>query len=203
VTDDANLQPAVAGEYLALADILSSASEADWDTPSLCEGWRVREVIAHLTMPARYEEEAFMAELRARNFDFGRLSNEIAAQDAQLATEDLVTNLRADRLLHWTPPDGGYHGALNHVVVHGLDVTVPLRVQRRAPDETMLIVLDDLTKGRIHEHFGTDMTGRKLEASDLDWSFGSGPVLRGRAEDLALVLCGRTIPPGRLEDKPS
>lgn len=66
MSDDSHLQPAVAAEYLALADILASASDIEWDTPSLCEGWRVREVIAHLTMPARYDEEAFMAELRAR-----------------------------------------------------------------------------------------------------------------------------------------
>ena len=62
-------------------------------------------------MPARYDQESFMAELRARDFDFGRLSNEIAVRDAQLATEELVANLRADTLLHWAPPEGGYHGS--------------------------------------------------------------------------------------------
>ena len=197
MTDDAALQPAVAAEYLALAGVLASASDADWDAPSLCEGWRVREVIAHLTMPARYDEQSFTAELRAHNFDFGRLSNEIAARDAQLKTEELVANLHAETLLHWTPPGGGYRGALNHVVIHGLDVTVPLGLERRPPDETMRVVLDDLTEGGVHEHFGTAIEGRRLEASDLDWSYGSGPTLRGAAADLALVLCGRTIPPGR------
>jgi uncharacterized protein (TIGR03083 family) len=200
--DDSTLQPAVAAEYLALADLLESASGDDWDQPSLCEGWRVREVIAHLTMPARYDQEAFMAELRAVNFDFGRLSNEIASRDAQLTTEQLVANLRADALLHWAPPEGGYHGALNHVVIHGLDVTVPLGAKRRSPDDTIRVVLSDLTEGGIHDHFGTDIKGRTLEASDIDWSYGSGPLLRGRAEDLALVLCGRTIPSDRFNGEP-
>jgi uncharacterized protein (TIGR03083 family) len=202
VIDDTTIQPAVAAEYLALADVLSSTSETAWNTPSLCEAWSVREVIAHLTMPARYDQDAFMAELRARNFDFGHLSNEIAARDAQLATEDLLANLRAEVLLHWVPPEGGHHGALNHVVIHGLDVTVPLRVHRLPPDETMQVVLDDLARGGVHAHFGTVITGRRLEATDLDWSYGSGPGLRGMAGDLALVLCGRTIPPGRLEGEP-
>jgi uncharacterized protein (TIGR03083 family) len=201
-TDDASLQPAVAAEYLALADLLASASEDDWNTPSLCDGWRVREVIAHLTMPARYDQGAFMAELRARDFDFGRLSNEIAERDAHLATEDLVANLRADALLHWAPPEGGYHGALNHVAIHGLDVTVPLGIERRPSDETMRVVLDDLTAGGIHEHFGTVITGRKVEATDLHWSYGSGSLLRATAGDLALMLCGRTIPPGQREGEP-
>ena len=97
---------------------------------------------------------------------------------------------------------GGYHGAVNHVVIHGLDVTVPLGVPRRSPDETVRVVLDDLTEGGVHAHFGTSIDGRGLQATDLDWSYGSGPALRGAAEDLALVLCGRSVPGGRLEGKP-
>ena len=54
----------------------------------------------------------------------------------------------------------------------------------------------------MHQHFGTRIDGRRLQATDLDWSYGSGSVLRGKAEDLALVLCGRTTPAGRIEGKP-
>jgi len=192
----------VAAEFLALADLLDSATDAQWETPSLCEGWRVREVIAHMTMAARYSEEEFMAELRGCGFDFGRLSNQIAARDAELPAGELVASLRAEVMRHWTPPGGGWHGALNHVVIHGLDVTVPLGVPRRSPDATIRVVLDDLTTGGVHAHFGTSIEGRSLRATDLDWSYGSGPALRGPAEDLALVLCGRAIPGGRLEGEP-
>lgn len=203
MTDDADLQPVVAAEFLALADLLDSATDAQWDTPSLCAGWRVREVIAHMTMAARYSEEEFMAELRRCEFDFGRLSNDLASRDAGLPTSELVANLRSEVMRHWTPPGGGYHGALNHVVVHGLDVTVPLGVPRRSPEDTIRIVLDDLTQGDVHQHFGTNVEGRTLQATDLDWSYGSGPALRGAAGDLALVLCGRTLPAGRVEGEPS
>jgi uncharacterized protein (TIGR03083 family) len=201
-TSDAALQPVVAVEFVALADLLDSATDAQWDTPSLCAGWRVREVIAHMTMAARYPEDKFMAELRRCDFDFGRLSNEIASRDAALPTGELVANLRSAVMQHWTPPGGGYHGALNHVVIHGLDVTVPLGVPRRSPDSTIRVVLDDLTAGGVHERFGTGIEGRTLEATDLDWSYGSGPPLRGHAEDLALVLCGRTLSAGRIEGEP-
>ncbi len=202
MTEDADLQPAGAAEFLALADLLDSATEAQWDTASLCAGWRVREVIAHMTMAARYPEDEFMAELRRCEFDFGRLSNEIASRDAALPPSQLVANLRSEVMQHWTPPGGGYHGALNHVVIHGLDVTVPLGVPRRSPDNTIRIVLDDLTTGGVHERFSTRIEGRSLQATDLNWSYGSGPALRGKAEDLALVLCGRAIPAGRIEGKP-
>ena len=51
--------------------------------------------------------------------------------------------------------------------------------------------------------FGTDLDGIELRASDLDWTLGSGTPLEGAAADLLLVLCGRTLPPGRLTGEPS
>ena len=165
-------------------------------------GVAVREVIAHMTMAARYSEEEFMAELRRCDFDFSRLSNEIAARDAERRASELMASLRAEVMQHWTPPGGGWHGALNHVVIHGLNVTVPLGVPRRSPDAAIRVVLDDLTGGGVQTHCGASVEGRSLQAPDLTWSYGSGPVLRGPAEYLALVLRGRTIPPGRLEGKP-
>jgi uncharacterized protein (TIGR03083 family) len=200
--NDTQVQPAVAAQLLSLAELLEGASDAQWDILSLCEGWRVREVIAHMTMAARYTEDQFMTELGKCDFDFGRLSNLIAARDAELPTDELVANLRSEVMQHWTPPVGGPRGALNHAVIHGLDVTVPLGVARLAPDEFIGDVLDGLTEGGGHAHFGTEIDGRTLEATDLPWSYGSGPVLRGSAQDLALVLCGRAIPVERLEGKP-
>jgi hypothetical protein len=153
-------------------------------------------------MAARYSEEEFMAELQRCQFDFTRLSNEVASRDAKIPTDELVANLRSAIMQHWTPPGGGYHGALNHVVIHGLDVTVPMGATRRSPDETIRVVLDDLTVGGGHAHFGMDIEGRHLQATDLDWSHGSGAVLRGAAGDLALALTGRKLPAGRLEGEP-
>jgi len=186
-------------DYLAVADLLASLPPERWDTPSLCEGWRVREVVAHLTMPARYDEAAFMAELRECEFDFTRLSNRVAGRDAQLPTEELVGSMRDEKLHQWTPPGGGTHGALNHVVIHGLDITVPLGEPRRSTDASIQVVLDDLTRGGGHAHFGTEISGRTLQVTDVDWCFGSGPSLRGPAEHLALHLCGRTVPAGALK----
>lgn len=202
MTDDTDLRPAVAAEFTALADLLTGIGDARWDTPSLCEGWRIREVAAHMTMAARYSPDEFMGVLRECDFDFTRLSNQVAAKDAALPTSELVANLRSDVMRHWTPPNGGFHGALNHVVIHELDATVPLGAPRRVPEQTIRIVLDDLTRGGVHGHFGVDIVGRGLRATDLDWSYGSGPELRGTGEDLALALCGRTVPAGRLQGAP-
>ncbi len=202
MTNDAALQPEVAALFLALADLLSAASEAAWDTRSLCEGWRVREVVAHVTTPARYSDDEFMKELERYGYDFTALSNDIARKDAGLPPAQLVADLRSDRLHRWAPPGGGYHGALNHVVIHGLDITVPLGELCLASDNVLRVILDDLTSGGVHEHFGVDIDGRSFEASNLDWTYGSGVPLEASAEDLALVMCGREVPSDRLHGAP-
>ncbi|MHB2029517.1 MAG: maleylpyruvate isomerase family mycothiol-dependent enzyme [Acidimicrobiales bacterium] len=199
MNDDLSLQPVVATQFRALAELLSSASDATWNTRSLCDGWRVREVVAHMTMPARYSETQFMAELERYGFDFTRLSNEIASRDAGAPTSQLVDDLRSDVLHHWTPPGGSYHDALNHVVIHSLDITVPLGRARLAADETIRMILEDLTRGGIHRNFGIEIERRNFEATDIGWTFGSGQLLQGKAENLALALCGRRVPRGRLE----
>lgn len=201
-TTKTDLQDRITAEFLALASKLGAATDVQWDTPSLCEGWRIREVIAHLTMPARYSQEEFMAELRACGFDFGRLSNTIAARDAALSTQELVANLNSELLHQWTPPEGGQLGALNHVVIHSLDATVGLSDPHRVDPETIRIVLEELTVGGVHAHFGTAIDGRRLEATDIDWAHGTGRLLRGPAPELALILCGRTLTSNHLEGQP-
>jgi uncharacterized protein (TIGR03083 family) len=202
MTDDSKLQPLVADAFDSLAGLLEGATERQWDTPSMCAGWRVREVTAHMTMAARYSEEEFMAGLQRCGFDFTTFSEEIAAQDGGLPAAELVANLRSDVMRHWAPPGGGYHGALSHVVIHGLDISEPLGVPRRCSDDAIRVVLDGLTESGVQTHFGVGISGRALQATDLDWSCGSGAALRGPAADLVLALCGRVVPGGRLEGEP-
>ena len=46
--------------------------------------------------------------------------------------------------------------------------------------------------------FGVDLEGVELRADDLEWSGGSGALVTGPAQALALVACGRLLPAGRL-----
>jgi uncharacterized protein (TIGR03083 family) len=197
-TDSAEAAAAIAGEYLALADILDGAGPAVWDAPSLCEGWRTREVIAHMTIPARYDGPAFMSELEAAGGDFTRLSNAVAARDADLPEAALVENLRSQTLHTWEPPGGGLSGALTHCVIHGLDITEAVPLARLVPAERVAAVLGALEDAGGADLFGVNLSGAQLRADDLDWSYGSGEVVTGPAQVLALVLCGRRVPQGRL-----
>jgi uncharacterized protein (TIGR03083 family) len=197
-TNAAALSGSIGDEYRALADLLEAAGPTVWDAPSLCEGWRTREVVAHVTMPVRYDGPAFMAELEAAGGDFNRLSDTVAARDGALAEERLLSDLRSAELHHWEPPGGGAEGALTHCVIHGLDIVEAVPLSRRVPDDRILRVLSLVADPEGPNLFGLDLSGVELRADDLDWSIGSGERVTGPAQALALVACGRLLQEGRL-----
>jgi uncharacterized protein (TIGR03083 family) len=130
------------------------------------------------------------------------MADRCARRDGAAAPEDLLAAL-ADNVAHpWKPPGGGYPGALTHDVIHGLDLVVPLGIGRRVPEDRLRVVLDSITAPAARKHFGTDLSGIELRADDIEWAFGSGQQLTGAAQDLALVLCGRKLPAGRLRGEP-
>ena len=193
-----NVARDIAEEYGALADLLEPAGSEVWDAPSLCDGWRTREVVAHMTMPARYDGPAFMAELEAAGGDFTRFSNAVAARDAALGESALVADLRSPVLHQWQPPGGGVHGALLHCVIHELDIAEAVPLARRVPDARIRAVLELVAAPDSPRLFEVDLSDVQLQADDLEWSTGAGAPLVGPAQALALVACGRLLPPGRL-----
>ncbi len=185
------LQPLLATELGRLATALAPLDEAGWSTPSLCDGWAIRNVVAHLTMAARYDEQRFGAELATDGFDFQLMSDRIARRDGELPPERLLADLRGDALATFEQPGGGWAGSISHVVIHGLDVTLPLGLGRVAGDEATRQVLDGLVAPGDRTLFGIEIGGRALEATDLSWGFGVGTPLRAAAGDLVAVLSGR------------
>lgn len=190
---DTDLQTLVAPQLRSLADALAAQPPSVADEPSLCEGWSVKHVVAHMTMAARYDPPAFMNELAAAGHDFETLSQTIATRDGELPFAALLDDLRGNTMAAWAPPGGGAMGALTHAVIHGLDITGALDLPRTADDDATRLVLDTLTGG-VAGHFGVDVTGRALEATDLDWHHGSGMPVRATAGDLVLALAGRSRP---------
>ena len=188
----------VMAERREQADLLAGLTEEEWDRPTLCAGWRVREVIAHTTMAYRLSGPRFLLEMVKAGGRFDRMADATARRDAAaMSSADLVACLR-DNVAHpWKPPGGGDVGALSHDVIHGLDATVGAGLDRRPPPERVRLVLSEV-KPRQLRYFGVDLDGVQLVATDIDWSFGAGRPLRAPAQDLLLVLCGRRLPAGRL-----
>src|SRR3954451_19240105 len=115
--DARGLMTWVARTCEGLADLLIAGPADRWDAPSLCAGWQVRHVVAHVTMPVRLTPEQFGAEMAAAGGDFAVLSDTVAARDASLPVGDLVAALRSPVLHGWQPPGGGASGAPRHGVI--------------------------------------------------------------------------------------
>src|ERR1700728_1017024 len=91
---DADLMEQVAAQRSDLAETLAGLAAADWEVPSLCDGWRVREVAAHITMPFRYSPVRFLTELARSGGRFGRMADRCARRDAQEPVSELAAALR-------------------------------------------------------------------------------------------------------------
>ena len=191
-----DLQSWVAPTYEGLADLLDSAAPEAWDAPSLCEEWQVRHVVAHVTMLTRLTPEQFGTEMATAGGDFEVLSTSVAVRDASLPLAELLSNLRSPLLHDWQPPGGGAAGALSHAVIHSLDVTVALNQPTVAPLAAVVAILDHLTAAN-GAWFGVDLTNIRLEATDIDWGWGTGQIVRADSGCLVELLSGRILPDSR------
>ncbi|MEV0988452.1 maleylpyruvate isomerase family mycothiol-dependent enzyme [Streptomyces sp. NPDC049949] len=195
----AAVKAAIAAERRELAALFDALRVEDWHAPSLCTGWTVREVVAHMSMGFRLSLPATLGELLKSRGNLHRMTDRVARRDAAVhSTTELGAFLRDHAHHPWTPPVGGLPAALGHDVVHGLDVTTALGLDRRVPEDRLRILLDAIRPSGLR-FFGVDLTGVRLCAQDTDWSYGSGaePVY-GDAQDLLLLAFGRRLPPGRL-----
>lgn len=183
----------IADERRGMADLAAGLTAGQLATPSLCSAWTVHDVLAHLVVPLEVGLPRFLlAMLVSRgNFDRAnvRLTRELAARPAP----ELAEVLRSKADSRFTPPGSGPEAPLTDLVVHGLDVRRPLGLPREIPAERLRTALafavaspvgGAATKGALG--------GLRFEAEDLDWSSGSGPVVRGPADELLLAVTGRT-----------
>jgi uncharacterized protein (TIGR03083 family) len=186
-----------AADRAELADLLDTLTPELWEAPSLCTGWRVRDVVAHLVSwegTGRGELARRLVRARLRP---GRLNEVGFAPFCELPADELVRLLR-DHLVP-SGPTARFHGGVGLVdsLIHQQDIRRPLGLRRDIPSARLGYALRfalfapplrGAWKGR----------GTRLVATDLDWSFGRGPEARGPAEAVLMVLAGRRGAAGEL-----
>ena len=188
----------VADERRRLADELEGFTETQWSTPSLCDGWSVKDTAAHLTTTFHTSMPKFMLKVITSG-GFNRANAKIAVDEAsQRSTSDIVDELRANAEHRFTPPGLGPEAPLLDVVVHGRDIGRPLGLSRTLPPEVAEQVLEFLmTKKAKVVHPKGGIADLRFEATDIDWSGGDGAVVSGPAEALLMAVSGR---PAALDD---
>ncbi len=91
---DSHLTDMIAAERSDLADLLAALPAEAWDLPTLCAGWRVRDLVAHVTMPFRYSTARFVAELARSRGNFTAMADRCARRDGAAPPADLLSALR-------------------------------------------------------------------------------------------------------------
>jgi uncharacterized protein (TIGR03083 family) len=187
----------VTAERSALVDLLETLEPDQWEVQSLCPAWTVHGVAAHLLSPL---EAGPLDLLLAAVAGFGLpapTTLALARRWSDRAPEQLVAGLREQVANRFAPPGMGYRAPLTDVMVHRLDIAVPLGIDVDRPASSWAPVLDFLTSGM--PMLGSMRGGRPRvawQATDLGWSKGTGPAVRGPAESIGLTMSGRR---GRLD----
>jgi uncharacterized protein (TIGR03083 family) len=177
-------------ERTSLADLLAGLTPAEWERPSLCAGWRVREVAAHLTLAHTGAAVAVPALIRARG-SFDRMVHDTACAAAGAPTGELVAAIRAMVGSRRHAVGTTELEPLLDVLVHGQDVAVPVGRERPMPPTAAAIAATRVWSMGWPFWARRRLRGVSLVATDLDWRVGAGPAVYGRIADLLVLVAGR------------
>ena len=183
---------AVADERRRIAHLLDGLDDAQLATSSLCAGWDVKTVAAHIVSTVTDGTPAFVR-LALRRGSISRAIDEMARRGAQLPAAEIAVRLRACADRRISPPLSGPLGPLADVLVHGGDIRIPLGLLF-APDPQLAALAMDFLTGPWPLGFvpKARLRGISLRANDISQAWGSGAEIQGPVAALLLAACGRT-----------
>ncbi|WP_217809740.1 maleylpyruvate isomerase family mycothiol-dependent enzyme [Micromonospora sp. NBS 11-29] len=191
---ETELLPMIAAERRRTADLIDSLTPAQLDTPSLCGAWTVREVAGHLVSPLLGSPWRLLPLLVGAGFRPHLANARLARQVARRPPAELAAALREHAGHRFRPPVVGWHGTLTDLQVHAQDIRRPLGLPADLDPQRLRVSLDFLTGGRAIGFVDRRrVAGLRFEATDLGWSAGDGPVVRGTGEALLLALSRRRV----------
>ena len=178
----------------AVADLMDGLDEDQLATPSLCTGWDIGTVGAHLAesaAPGAFTE--LLKDLVRARGRLHRANDEAARRAAGRPVARTVTLLRERAESRFTPPVTGRRAPLTEVLVHEGDMRIPLGLSHDPDVMAVRVGLEFVTTGRPVGFVPRGLLrGLRLRGTDLDWSWGEGAEVHGRGIDLLMVACGRT-----------
>lgn len=180
----------IAAERGALADDLAALTPAQWDTPSLCSAWTVRDVVAHLSATASMSPGRFFAGMARAGFSFARFS---AAQLARHRGPDPAATLADFRSLRdsTSSPPGPKVSWLGEIVIHSADIRRPLGIAHTYTPGAVRQVIDFYKGSNMLSGAKNRAAGLALQATDEDWRHGQGEPVEGPLLSLLLAITGR------------
>ena len=184
-------------ERTDFAAFLATLRPEQWDAATLCTGWRVRDVAAHVVSYDELGPLGLVRRLAQGRFRLDRTNAIGVARSRDRSPDELVAHLRRH-----TRPRGltaGFGGRIGLVdgLVHHQDVRRPLGLARDVPPERLRAALPFAAVSPAIRG-SWRVRGLRVVATDLDWATGSGPEVRGLGEAVLMAIAGRPAVAGEL-----
>jgi uncharacterized protein (TIGR03083 family) len=188
---DFDVASAIRRERLDLCEYLQTCAATEWSTPSLCSGWTIRDVVAHLSLTTNESWRGFVFGMIKYRGDFDRMVAMQARHHSERHTpEVLIDQLRRSADSSRRAPGSAPIDPLLDLLVHGQDITRPLGIERQVPTMAAIEATDHAVTSRW---YGAKkrFAGLQLNATDAQWTYGTGMQVNGPVVALLLVATGR------------
>src|SRR5437899_4313151 len=172
------------------AALLEELTLQQWDGPTLCEKWRVRDVVAHVIGYDPLSRPQLMRRMAKGLVTHGGANAVGVAEYAAKSPEELTALMREYAVPHGLTSGFGGRIALTDGMIHQQDIRRPLGMQRTISAEPLRIALD-FTRWAPRLLGALQARGVRLVATDVDWAYGKGPEVRGSGEALLMAMAGR------------
>ena len=182
---------AIRTERASLVDALAGLPDSAWGQPSLCTGWSVREVVAHLISTAQLTPPAFFGKLIASGFRFQAMSAANIRRVLDGRGDAELVALYRSRVDARTAPPGPATSWLGETIVHGEDIFRALGGYRDHEIGHVTAVADFYAGSNLLIGAKNRVAGVRLQATDADWSHGASPTVAGPAIALVMAMTGR------------
>ena len=182
--------PYIHTERRALVADLEKLTPEQWNTASLCDGWSVRDVVAHMTATAKITAGKFFPQFVGSGFNFEKVQAKgIAAERGAAAADTLAAFTRV--LSATSKPPGPAETPLGETLVHSEDIRRPLGITHEYDTAAAIRVAEFYRKSNLIIGGKRRAAGLRFRADNATWTAGDGPEVSGPLMSLVLAIAGR------------
>jgi len=180
----------VEAERRQLADLAAALTTEQWAAPSLCVGWKVHDVVAHVAGLPKMSVRSLLPAVIKNEFNVNKAIASLAIAAGTEQQVDVVSKLRSVATATRRPLGMKPAGILADALVHQQDIRRPLALPREIPEDRLRVALDSI---KDNPALGSKkrIAGLRLVATDISWTHGTGSEVCGPAEALVMAMAGR------------